>query len=265
MRNLNMSIIALLMCSFSFAQVGVNTINPQGVLHVDGAKDNPTTGTPSVAQQANDFVVTSAGNVGVGTTTPSTKLEINSTTPGALRIVDGSQSAGRVLTTDANGVGTWQDVGVSAGITTITGVTPQTVTPYAKYNDASSNKYMNAYIDLTPGKWFVYLGFLVNGATAANTAYCSRFGFSDSDTVFQDGPEYTYINSNKFVLTQTSNGPAVNTFGLFSAGIIKVNVTTSVRLYLWDASSRNYASNNATDSMFLTLNGENYLFGIKAN
>ncbi|WP_419868811.1 hypothetical protein [Chryseobacterium sp. CT-SW4] len=30
-----------------FAQVGINTNNPQAILHVDGAKDNSTTGAPS--------------------------------------------------------------------------------------------------------------------------------------------------------------------------------------------------------------------------
>lgn len=66
----------------AFCQVGVNTSNPQGVFHVDGAKDNPITGSPNSSQQANDFIITSAGNVGIGTTSPTTKLEITSGTNG---------------------------------------------------------------------------------------------------------------------------------------------------------------------------------------
>lgn len=31
--------------SVTFAQVGINTHNPQGSFHVDGAKDNPISGT----------------------------------------------------------------------------------------------------------------------------------------------------------------------------------------------------------------------------
>ncbi|MGM5630539.1 hypothetical protein O2K51_06505 [Apibacter raozihei] len=60
-------------------QVGVNTLNPQAVLHIDGAKDNPTADVPTAVQQSNDFVVTSAGSVGIGTMTPdaSSILEIN--------------------------------------------------------------------------------------------------------------------------------------------------------------------------------------------
>jgi len=43
-------------------------------------KDNPPTGTPTAAPQANDFTITSAGNVGFGITIPTTKVDIKSTT-----------------------------------------------------------------------------------------------------------------------------------------------------------------------------------------
>lgn len=68
------------------AQVGVNTTNPQGVLHVDAAKDNPSTGAPSSTQQANDFTVTANGATGIGTTSPnaSSMLDIVSTDKGIL-------------------------------------------------------------------------------------------------------------------------------------------------------------------------------------
>jgi hypothetical protein len=44
------------------------------------------------------------GNVGIGTASPTTKLHV----AGSFRLVDGNQSNGKVLTTDANGVATWQ-------------------------------------------------------------------------------------------------------------------------------------------------------------
>lgn len=63
----------------ALSQVGVNTNNPQGIFHVDGAKDNPDTGSSTPFQDANDFIVTSDGSVGIGTTTPdaSSILELN--------------------------------------------------------------------------------------------------------------------------------------------------------------------------------------------
>jgi len=59
------------------AQVGVNTENPQGIFHIDGAKDNAATGVPTTIQQANDVIVTAQGRMGVGNTAPTSKLEVN--------------------------------------------------------------------------------------------------------------------------------------------------------------------------------------------
>ncbi len=66
------------------AQIGVNTSNPQGIFHIDGAKDNAITGVPTIGQQSNDVTVSSSGNVGIGTVTPSAKLEVISSVPRGL-------------------------------------------------------------------------------------------------------------------------------------------------------------------------------------
>jgi uncharacterized protein (TIGR02145 family) len=73
-------------CKIAMAQVGIGTINPLGVLHIDGAKDNAATGMPTVQQQRNDFIITATAKVGIGTVVPanSASLEINSTTTGFL-------------------------------------------------------------------------------------------------------------------------------------------------------------------------------------
>lgn len=49
------------------------------------------------------------GNVGIGTATPAAKLHIM----GSLRMVDGTQAAGRVMRSDANGTGSWQTLTAS--------------------------------------------------------------------------------------------------------------------------------------------------------
>lgn len=60
------------------AQIGINTENPLSIFHVDGAGDNSTS-TITTAQAANDFIVTTDGNVGIGTVTPTAKLSLNGT------------------------------------------------------------------------------------------------------------------------------------------------------------------------------------------
>ncbi len=59
--------------------VGIGTKNPFGVFHIDAAEDNLSSGKPTIAQQANDFIVTKDGNVGIGTAFPTNKLHINAT------------------------------------------------------------------------------------------------------------------------------------------------------------------------------------------
>ncbi|MEY8760433.1 hypothetical protein [Chryseobacterium tongliaoense] len=91
------------------AQVGISTSNPQGIFHVDAGKDNNLSGAPTASQQLNDFVVTSAGNVGVGTTAPNAKVEINSGTANVsgLRFTNLTSaspvSAGQTIGVDASG------------------------------------------------------------------------------------------------------------------------------------------------------------------
>ncbi|WP_114819334.1 hypothetical protein [Chryseobacterium sp. KLBC 52] len=72
----NVTLAMIFFSIIAFSQVGINTPNPQGTFHVDGAKDNPATGVPNDVQQANDFTVTSAGNVGIGNLTPLSNLHI---------------------------------------------------------------------------------------------------------------------------------------------------------------------------------------------
>ena len=51
--------------------------------------------------------ITAAGNVGIGTSTPAEMLHVE----GTIRIADGTQAAGRILTSDADGTATWTEPG----------------------------------------------------------------------------------------------------------------------------------------------------------
>lgn len=56
------------------------------------------------------MALTTQGNLGIGTTAPTSMLDVN----GQVRIRGGLPGAGKVLTSDANGLATWQSTGVKA-------------------------------------------------------------------------------------------------------------------------------------------------------
>ena len=94
-------------CTYSqTGRVGINTENPQNTFHIDGNKDNPATGTPTVLQQANDVIFTNTGQVGIGTTTPSQNLDV-ATGNVRVRTINtnvGNGTTDRRVVADANGV-----------------------------------------------------------------------------------------------------------------------------------------------------------------
>jgi hypothetical protein len=91
-------------------------------------------GTSWVVNSSNIF--NNGGNIGIGTTSPSAKLHLD----GTFRLVDGTQAAGRVLTSDANGVATWQ---AAAGGSLPAGTSGQTLRHDGTTWVANSNIFNN--------------------------------------------------------------------------------------------------------------------------
>lgn len=110
---------------FATGDVGVGTSAPDARLHVagsfkvvdgtqglgkiltsdaNGLASWQAAGISSQWTTAGSNIHFATGNVGVGTTTPDTKLHV----AGSLKVVDGTQGTGKVLTSDANGVASWQ-------------------------------------------------------------------------------------------------------------------------------------------------------------
>jgi hypothetical protein len=95
--------------------VGIQTENPQGVLHIDGASTtatvNPSEGIISPVQASDDVVIDADGRLGVGRLEPAAKVDISASAPGgALRIKDGTEGSRKALASDANGLATWAAV-----------------------------------------------------------------------------------------------------------------------------------------------------------
>lgn len=69
--------LALLICCglWMNAQIGINMSSPEGAVHIDGQK-NTSASIPSTYYD--DVVITSSGNVGIGTKSPKTRLDLRS-------------------------------------------------------------------------------------------------------------------------------------------------------------------------------------------
>lgn len=128
MKNKLFTMAALSLCGcLAYAQVGVNTPTPSAMMDIVSKGNAATTKALEINNSSNTEMVTvlNNGNVGINVANPNAKLHIVSSSGNGFQLADGSQGANKVLTSDANGVGTWQTP-AAAGITSITGTSPIT-------------------------------------------------------------------------------------------------------------------------------------------
>ncbi|KUJ62109.1 hypothetical protein AR687_08775 [Flavobacteriaceae bacterium CRH] len=171
------------------------------------------------------------GKVAIGVNTnPTTTLDINSggTTTAvspALKIVDGTQGANKVLTSDANGVTRWE----AAGITLATGVLgggvniPSTTTGITNYLSTGSS------VTLPPGKWLVTVNMIItkvgNSVTGNSESWWVRSTFSDGGT---SGPSRDIQGSNNLISGALSSSC---NYGLVSGSVVISNTGSGNKTY----------------------------------
>lgn len=296
-----------------YSQVGINTLNPQAELHIDGAKDGVNT---------NDFVATSSGNVGVGTISPSApvlfgflpptrrismystgnndhqylglgvipsystyqvdssvsnfvwrsgtgsassntlatltgdgKLGLGTALPtnmltvngGKFQYLDGTQTDGNVLTSDSNGVASWQRP--SSGTNTVT----MTASTGIDIPSTTGSSYIQTgqIVVLPPGKWLVSVEMLLTenlrntccgASTDINETWWVRSSFSESSSSTAVSPD---IESHQYIsglLTSSSR------FGMLKGSVVINNTSGSNKTYYYFGGNIT-GSNNPTGSL----------------
>ncbi|QIK55130.1 hypothetical protein G7051_12575 [Dysgonomonas sp. HDW5B] len=160
MRFYYLIILFLLVYAFGLkSQVGVNTKSPQGVFHIDPKGD-----TAGAINSLDDFIITSEGRVGIGTVSPTASLDV----VGDLRIADGTENDRYVMTSDANGIGSWKRQTYTSRVV---GNVPATLTSL-KSGDNITNPsnwvYTGANITLPAGNWMIYYYCIYNNPNAVN-------------------------------------------------------------------------------------------------
>jgi hypothetical protein len=111
-------LLVCLLCGLSAkaqpAIIGINTENPQGVLHIDVCGD-PQTGAIPAAAATNDVVVAQEGRIGAGLLSPVSKIDLGYNSATTVRAL--SNYAGSLISPTSGGA-----INASAGSITL----PQT-------------------------------------------------------------------------------------------------------------------------------------------
>ncbi len=213
----------------------------------------------------------STGNGGDITLTPGTSsLSTNAGSViinGKLKIVDGTQSINKVLTSDANGLTSWQNPLPSVQYATL--ATESDHQSISLTGDGSTtDKYLNTYITLPPGKWDVNLSILSSpssSGTATRGSWWIRMGFSTSSSSLIN-TKSTAQNPTDFPVNNLVSGRVVaskSSYDLIQGHIIINNTSGSAKTYyLWTSQCDLHGADGSStlEKLSSSVFGENLIF-----
>ena len=176
MKRIIIAIIATSFCHVAFAQVGVNTENPQQLLHIKGTSSDVVVGT-------------STGNLGVGTINPSQKLDV----AGNVNVSDGvkiDQNA-----TPANiGVGT-----ITPAAGTLLHLKTDTTENVIRLNDTSAKE--TGFLMTTDASGYAYWDALRPlSSVVGKRSNCITAGLGVKDDNYKEGNVQVTTTANNLVL-----------------------------------------------------------------
>lgn len=202
-------VIAIIFSNLLIAQagnVGINTPTPASKLTVNGNMSIGA-GYTAVAAPANGSII--QGNVGVGTSAPIAKLDVI----GKIKITDGTQAMNKILVSDANGIGSWQDPSQSKEIIALMNTVDQNVLANIPIGGGSVLSNFVQSLNTIPGATFNPVNdrvFLPQGTYEVSVSYeisralgtCPAAGFI-INSYFIDFPNISGV------LRVHSNAPSI--------------------------------------------------------
>jgi len=160
-----------------------------------------------------------SGNVGVGTTSPTEKLHIVGTAP-VFRFQDGNENIGKVLTTDASGVVSWE--------------TMPAVDLDDDWEFFGGGSTLSDKIYHRGGEPFSGAGGVVFGRTGTTTHNLHVDNGAVTGTTFGLGNEEYIEDGNNEILFSHSISPDYDNFSSFTySNFLGVNLATSRWTYLY--------------------------------
>ncbi|MGG5211006.1 hypothetical protein ACQWU4_18960 [Chryseobacterium sp. MIQD13] len=219
-------------------QTGINTSTPSASLDIVSKGNTSATKALEINNSSAKEMVTvlNNGNVGIGETAPTATLQITNTTSTALRIVNGTQGAGKVLTSDSSGNTSW----VNPALIAISGNLPSSTVSFSSYgpgNPPNISLYTGGTIVLPAGKWLVTFGSVASLGqndrinTSDAQLWCTGY-LTDSSTISTATTDYISAYTG-----QRGSGGSIGR-GMnrtMVAGSIAINNTSGANktYYLW--------------------------------
>lgn len=219
------------------------------------------------SNEDNGIAISESGNVGLGTSTPNTKLHINTTTAGAgFRLVDGTQGTGKVLSSNASGNASWvTNVAVAPTIIGETDPTAPAPTPPGSDYAIANNTYLKRKITLPSGKWIIMIGQTFNNLLSLgnNEGYMTHIYLGGTTTSVTLPAGVTRTGAMGANVIYSASGVSIST-GSF---LINNTNTSDVTLYLIFGSNDYFHTSSGLSGkgQVATAAGENYLYAIPIN
>ena len=249
MKKLTISLCILGFALTAKAQVGVNTTNPRGVFNVDGAKNNTNTTTPATVatESTDDVVVDATGKVGIGTSTPTQKLDIEGSAHISTQIYDGNNAPGangQVISSDGTKIKWVNNIAITPAVLATLSTTSNTIT----LAPGGRHVYTGSYLELPAGKWSVQVTMLLSSTTDGNNGvvpdgegYWVRSFFSDTNINHTGTPLYSpdYIGSP--LISGSLIGPT--RYSLLTGTVIINNTSGAKKKYYYFESNPEWYGN----------------------